>query len=611
MAIGGLAGAALAGLTGYNQYAQQAQQARTQQLQQQIAMFRLRQEQQQKQQQQQALQSAWKAFGSLGGLSTLPGGLASNITGGQTAPGTDQGYGTSAAQPATGQSGAGAPVGTAPPLPGAPPAPGDNAGGASSIADYIRQGAMARGIDPSAALHTASTEGGTGEFQLGDSGSSGGPFQLHEDDPKHPGAGSSMGDQFFRDTGKNPLDPANERATVDYALDYAKNHGGKFDPNIWHGLRNSGGSGGLPQQVKQTAHAAAQQLPGDMAGRFSIQAVAQAIEKANPDAPDAVKFLALQEAQKLMAPDARIQMQMLMMQNRDEMQFALQNLRSELSRDQAANKGYTFITTPDGKILRANPNTGDVQPVDAPQGAGKLGSGAAGKPADASEVEYWKTVLQNGGALPPGLARTRAGSDLVRQIMSSMSQSGDPNAFIANHATVQADAKSLANMVKMTDAATSFERTATENFDLALKLSKDAIPTDWGPWLNKWVETGETQFGDTDVPPYVTAMLTGANEYAKIMSGSTGAQGSTVDSRREAAELFSPYLSQGQIGRVVAVAKQDMANRKSSLYGQVDDIKKRLGSAGSGEPTATQGQQQPVPSTGGVIKLDGDGNPIQ
>jgi len=107
------------------------------------------------------------------------------------------------------------------------------------VGDYIRQGAIARGLDPNMALHTANTEGKTGEFQLGDNGSSGGAFQLHLDDPAKPGAGTSLGDQFYRDTGKNPLDPNNHFATIDYALDYAKAHGGTFDPNIWHGLRNN------------------------------------------------------------------------------------------------------------------------------------------------------------------------------------------------------------------------------------------------------------------------------------------------------------------------------------------------------------------------------------
>jgi hypothetical protein len=156
---------------------------------------------------------------------------------------------------------------------------------------------------------------------------------------------------------------------------------------------------------------------------------------------------------------------------------------------------------------------------------------------------------------------------------------------------VKADDRSLSNMTRMRDAAVSFERTASRNFDLALKLSKDAVPTDLGPFVNRWIMEGEKTLGDTSVPPYITAMLTGANEYAKIMSGSTGAQGSTVDSRREAAELFSPYLSTGQIDRVVAVAKADMANRKGSLDDQLDDIKGRLRGGGSTKPT---GQQEPT-----------------
>jgi hypothetical protein len=169
----------------------------------------------------------------------------------------------------------------------------------------------------------------------------------------------------------------------------------------------------------------------------------------------------------------------------------------------------------------------------------------------------------------------------------------------------------------MADAATSFERTASQNFDLALKLSKDAVPTDWGPWLNKWIENGETQAGNTNVPPYVTAMLTGANEYAKIMSGATGAQGATVDSRREAAELFSPYLSAGQIARVVAVAKADMENRKSSLYGQIDDIKDRLRASGSTAPTTELMGRKPSASAlpeglppGSTQVGTKDGNPV-
>lgn len=220
-----------------------------------------------------------------------------------------------------------------------------------------------------------------------------------------------------------------------------------------------------------------------------------------------------------------------------------------------------------------------------PHAAGKLSSAPQMAPPTQADVDFWANVLRNGGSLPPGLSRTSAGSKLVQQVMHRMAEMGGPQAQIANVATVKADESSLRNMTRMADAATSFERTAKENFDLALRESKGAIPTNWGPWINRWVENGETGAGNPNVPAYVAALLTAANEYAKIMSGSTGAQGSTVDSRREAAELFSPYLNQGQIDRVVSIAETDMANRKKSLYGQIDDIKSRLRQAGSTAPT--------------------------
>lgn len=282
---------------------------------------------------------------------------------------------------------------------------------------------------------------------------------------------------------------------------------------------------------------------------------------------------------------------------------------------------WQILNDPNNNNLpyRYNAMTGEATTLDKkpyiPQGASRLGQGQKPSPFSDSDVDYWATVLNNGGSFPPGLARTAAGSDFVQKVMAKMGKSGDPGKFISDVATVKADSGSLRNMTKMADAATSFERTASQNFDLALNLAKGdpesklpegnpargrpaAVPTDWGPFVNRWIMEGEKFFGNTDVPPYVTAMLTGANEYAKIMSGSTGAQGSTVDSRKEAAELFSPYLSKGQIDRVVAVAKADMANRKQSLYGQIDDIKGRLHSAGSGEPTATQGQATPAVPTG-------------
>ena len=60
-------------------------------------------------------------------------------------------------------------------------------------------------------------------------------------------------------------------------------------------------------------------------------------------------------------------------------------------------------------------------------------------------------------------------------------------------ADLKADTTSLTNLQKMTDSATSFEETASKNFDLALSLAPKGVPTDLGPWINSWVQSGETE----------------------------------------------------------------------------------------------------------------------
>lgn len=185
-----------------------------------------------------------------------------------------------------------------------------------------------------------------------------------------------------------------------------------------------------------------------------------------------------------------------------------------------------------------------------------------------------------------GLARSAGAIAQVDNAVTALAKERGVDAarLMAAKFAIKADSTSLSSLTKMTDAAVAFEKTAEQNFEYARSI-RPADPN-LGPWLNRWIMDGETMFGDPDVPAYVAAVMTGANEYAKIMAGSTGAQGSTVDSRREAAQLFSPYLNSGQIDKVIQVARQDMGNRESSLYGQIGIIKQRIrgDSAGASMP---------------------------
>lgn len=109
-------------------------------------------------------------------------------------------------------------------------------GGFSSQSDkeaFIRSEAAARGINPDVAMAVARSEG-FNSFKSSIPGeTSYSAFQLHVTPG---GRGGHLGDQFGKDTGLDPSDPANERRAIQYALDDARRHGwGAF-----HGAANTG-----------------------------------------------------------------------------------------------------------------------------------------------------------------------------------------------------------------------------------------------------------------------------------------------------------------------------------------------------------------------------------
>jgi hypothetical protein len=174
------------------------------------------------------------ARGAGGAGGTMPGGVTPASTGTQaTAATTAAGDG---ALPATAKG---------PALPGAPgalgeglPSPGKpTADDPRGMIQVIRAAAIKHGIDPDVAVKVARSEGLL-NF-LGDKGKSGGAFQLY--------TGGGLGNEFQKETGLDPLDPKNEKATVDYAMREAAKGG--WGP--WHGAPRAGvkeweGIGKLP-----------------------------------------------------------------------------------------------------------------------------------------------------------------------------------------------------------------------------------------------------------------------------------------------------------------------------------------------------------------------------
>lgn len=106
---------------------------------------------------------------------------------------------------------------------------------------YIRQAAIARGIDPEYAVRVAKSEAlnvfdPTKPDRGGDEGSSFGPFQLHYAGISRSMPRPGLGDEFTRATGLNASDPSTWQKQVDFALDTAKRDGWRQ----WMGAANTG-----------------------------------------------------------------------------------------------------------------------------------------------------------------------------------------------------------------------------------------------------------------------------------------------------------------------------------------------------------------------------------
>lgn len=149
----------------------------------------------------------------------------------------------------------------------------------------------------------------------------------------------------------------------------------------------------------------------------------------------------------------------------------------------------------------------------------------------------------------------------------------------------------LANLTKQQNMVGSFEKTAQQNLDLALQLS-DKVDRTNSPIINRGLIAFKNGVqGDADTAAFVNALTAARTEYAKVLSGATGATGVTDSARKEADELFSTATSPETLRKVIATAKQEMGNRTKAFEDQKAELTQsmRLPAA----PTATPPANRP------------------
>lgn len=205
---------------------------------------------------------------------------------------------------------------------------------------------------------------------------------------------------------------------------------------------------------------------------------------------------------------------------------------------------------------------------------------------DLAAQEYLNT-----GKLPPGLGRASAGINakiVSRAAEMAAANGNDAQAASLNRAAFKSAQTGLTALTKQRTLVGAFERTALKNLEIALDESGKVDRTGLTP-LNKWLNAGKKATGDVEVGRFNAALTSALNEYAKVLSGNTGAGGISDAARHEATELLSTANTPEQVIGIVEIMKREMANREAGFAEQEAQLKETM----SGKPSVGVGPASP------------------
>jgi len=204
------------------------------------------------------------------------------------------------------------------------------------------------------------------------------------------------------------------------------------------------------------------------------------------------------------------------------------------------------------------------------------------------------------GVLPPGISRNPR---LAAQVYAEADALAAAQGLTAQDqswrgANYQANSQGLRALQRQRTSIQAFERTALRNLQLVQRLSRQVPRSDY-PLVNRALMTGQRQTGNTAVAQYVNALIGARTEYAKVLSGATGAAGLTDSARAEAEEMFSTYATPDQIDALIDVARQEMHNRLNAFDDQESYLREQM--------TPGSSRRDNPAETGGVDSGQGDG----
>jgi len=140
--------------------------------------------------------------------------------------------------------------------------------------------------------------------------------------------------------------------------------------------------------------------------------------------------------------------------------------------------------------------------------------------------------------------------------------------------SIHANQIALNQLTKQEQLVVAYEKTADKQLNLLVELGRKVPKTDWPIINSKLIKGEKTIAGSPAANNFLSSAIATQGEFAKILSGSTSAAGATDASRREAAEMISPYLSEEGLESLVPNLKREMEFRKQGYAEQKAELLK-------------------------------------
>lgn len=270
-----------------------------------------------------------------------------------------------------------------------------------------------------------------------------------------------------------------------------------------------------------------------------------------------------------------------------------------LSPDEATAAGFRR-----GSVVQRGAD-GEMRVVQAPRefspiqmGAGAAGGGSAN---DAAVNAMAQQMLENGGRPPPNLRNQALLARAWNRYAELLDASGRGNeGQVARQASVHASARALDAVRQRRGLMTAAEEAANRELELTQRLSSRVNLSNsplWNVPMNQWRDRAQ---GNPDLIAFRNAALSASTEYARVLSGATGAGGITEGARIEAESMINADMSPAQIVAAIATMRQGMEYKNSELRREEEELLAEM-QAGGGSPPP-DADPAPGNTLGGVLR---------